>query len=155
MLHRTTVARPLGGVSWGPLPKGLVATPSAWLIQLVLLFAATCLLACVYLWQSSAVAEIAKDTRRTEAAIARLERENVALMVQVARWNHPAYIEEQARKQGLAPASAPLALEVPVVTPTPTRPSPALSAARSVWRQFMDRLPRPAASIADTAAWIR
>ncbi|MGC8779865.1 MAG: FtsB family cell division protein [Anaerolineae bacterium] len=155
MLHRTTVARPLGGVSWRPLPRDLVSTPSAWLVQLTLLFAATCLLACVYLWQSSAVADIQKDTQRTAAAIARLERENVALMVQVARWNHPAYIEEQARKQGLVPAPAPLALEVPAPAPAPAQPSPVLSAARSIWRQFMDRLPRPAAAIANATTWVR
>ncbi len=155
MLHRTTVAQPLGGVGWGPLPRGLVSMPSAWLIQLALLFAATCLLACVYLWQSSSVADIQKDTKRTEAAIARLERENVALMVQVARWNHPAYIEEQARTQGLAPAPAPLALEVPASASAPDEPSPVLHAARSIWRQFMAHAPRPTTSVTDTAAWPR
>ncbi|MCX7671812.1 MAG: septum formation initiator family protein [Anaerolineae bacterium] len=151
MLHRTTVARPLGGANWGPLPGKLVAAPGAWLIQLALLFAATCLLACIYLWQSSAVADIERDTRRVENSIAQLEHKNVALMVQVARWNHPAYIEEQARKQGLVPAAAPLALEVLVAAPTSTVRSPVVHAASSIWRQFMDRLPRPAVAVAHAA----
>jgi|YNPNPStandDraft_1061719.scaffolds.fasta_scaffold41852_3 cell division protein FtsL len=155
MLHRTTVARPLGGASWGPLQRGLASVPSAWLIQLALLFAAVCLLACIYLWQSSIVAEIQKDTARTEAAIVRLERENAALMVQVARWNHPAYIEEQARKQGLVPASAPVVLEVPVPAQVPADRSSVSSSLLSAWRQFVDRLPQPAASIASIAARIR
>lgn len=152
MLHRTTAVRPLGGVNWGPLQDGLVSAPSAWLIQLALLCAAISLLACVYLWQSSIVAEIQKDTARTAAAITRLEHENAALMVQVARWHHPAYIEEQARKQGLVPASAPLVLEVPVAAAAPAPRSSVADTLLSAWRQFVDRLPQPAASIAAFAA---
>jgi hypothetical protein len=96
----------------------LFAGPNAWLKQLVLLFTIACLLTCAYLWQSSAIAAIQKDTRRAETESIELERANVALMVQVAQWNSPAYIKEKARQGKLTPASdglnRPQVIEVPM-----------------------------------------
>ena len=50
----------------GALLRGVLAGPNAWLMQLTLIAVVVSLLACAYLWQSSALRDIQKDTRQTE-----------------------------------------------------------------------------------------
>src|SRR5512137_2688417 len=103
MLNRTSLTTPGMRLNWGALLRGVLAGPNAWLMQLTLIAVVVSLLACAYLWQSSALRDIQKDTRKIEEKLTDLERENVALMLQVTQWNAPAYIEEKARREGMVP----------------------------------------------------
>ena len=109
MLNRTSLTTPGMRLNWGALLRGVLAGPNAWLMQLTLIAVVVSLLACAYLWQSSALRDIQKDTRQTERMLTTLEHENVSLMLQLAKWNAPAYIEERARKEGMVPGQTPLA----------------------------------------------
>lgn len=167
MLNQTVVSPPaararsggaLGiGSAWTALRVGLYAGPHAWLKQLVLIFTIACVLMCAYLWQSSALAALQKDTRETQRAVAQLERDNVALMLQVAQWHNPAYIQDKARRSGLTTERAALVLEVPLptATPAPTRPiaEVVLAEATTWWRQLMAGFSGSAAAIAPAAAF--
>jgi len=159
MLNRTSLTTPGMRLNWGALLRGLItgrllAGPNAWLMQLTLIAVVVSLLACAYLWQSSALRDIQKNTRQTEQKLTELERENVSLMLQVAKWNAPAYIEDQARREGMAPGQTPLAMQVP----KPAQPAPqahsGMSDAASRWQELINRVPSPAAVI-QAAAWIR
>lgn len=127
MLNRTAVSTPLPHVRratgetsiWGALRQGLYAGPNAWLKQLVLIFAIACAVTCVYLWQSSIIAALQKETNETQRALRQLERENVALMLQVAQRNSPNYIQERARRSGLITERAAVVMEVPLPAATP------------------------------------
>jgi ABC-type nickel/cobalt efflux system permease component RcnA len=142
-------------VTWGALRNSLFAGPNAWLKQLVLVFTIACLLTCAYLWQSSAIAAIQKDTRRAEVKSAQLERTNVVLMLQVAQWNSPAHIREKARQGKLTPAPAPLVIEAPIApaaAPAGRATDPAVAQAAILWRQLLAQIAEPADAVArDTA----
>lgn len=114
MLNRTSIPTPLPQMTWGVFRQGLSVGPNALLLQLMLIFVAASVLACVYLWQSSIVSAIQKDTMKIQAKSANLEHENVALMLQLARWDSPAHIEEKAREQGLRPGQKPLVIQMPL-----------------------------------------
>ena len=155
MLNRTSLTTPGLRLNWGALLRGLLAGPNAWLMQLTLIAVVVSLLTCGYLWQSSSLRDIQKDTRQTERMLTELERQNVSLMLQVAKWNAPAYIEEKARREGMVPGQTPLAMQVPVSAQAmPEARSGMMSDAASRWQQLISRVPRPAAII-QAAAWIR
>jgi hypothetical protein len=158
MLNRTVVSAPLPRVTWGALRNSLFAGPNAWLKQLVLIFTIACLLTCAYLWQSSAIAAIQKDTLRTQYKSTQLERENVALMLQVAQWNHPGYVKEKARLAKLTPAPVPLVIEAPSAPSAGQAgpaPDPAVAQATILWRQLMEHVAEPTTAVARAAAGLR
>jgi cell division protein FtsL len=154
MLNRTSLTTPGMRLNWGALLRGLLAGPNAWLMQLTLIAVVVSLLACAYLWQSSALRDIQKDTRQTERMLTTLEHENVSVMLQVAKWNAPAYIEEKARKEGMVPGQTPLAMQVPKPTQPAPQPHSWMGDATSRWQQLISSVPRPAAVI-QTAIWMR
>lgn len=144
-LPRTRAGSALGTASvWEALRRGLYAGPNAWLKQLVFIFAIACALTCIYLWQSSIIAAIQKDTAETRRALNQLERDNVALMLQVAQWNSPNYIQERARRSGLITERAAVTLEVPLPAATPAA-APAgadavLAEATAWWRYLVEAI---------------
>jgi hypothetical protein len=154
MLNRSSLTTPALRLNWGALLRILLAGPNAWLMQLTLIAVVISLLACVYLWQSSALRDIQKDTRNTEQALTGLERQNVSLMLQVAQWNAPAYIEDKARREGMVPGQTPLAMQVPNYTEPAPQARSSTGDMASRWQQLISRVPRPAAVI-QAAAWIR
>ena len=154
MLNRSSLTTPALRLNWGALLRGLLAGPNAWLMQLTLIAVVISLLACVYLWQSSALRDIQKDTRNTEQELTGLERQNVSLMLQVAQWNAPAYIEDKARREGMVPGQTPLAMQVPNYAKPAPQARSGMGDVASRWRQLISRVPRPAAVI-QVAAWIR
>jgi hypothetical protein len=143
MLNRTTVSTPLPRVAWGALRKRLLADPNAWLFQSVLIAVIMSLFACAYLWQSSVISDINGDTRVTWLKAEDLERSNTGLMVQLAKWNHPAHIEQMARKQGMVPAQPPLVMQVPI---RETNAKSANSLA-GLWHGLVARLPAAGATM--------
>jgi cell division protein FtsL len=154
MLNRSSLTTPALRVNWGALLRGLLAGPNALLMQLTLVAVVVSLLACIYLWQSSALCDIQNDTQETEQKVTQMERQNVALMLQVVKWNAPAYIEEKARREGMVPGQTPLAMQVPKQAQLASQASTGTSEVALRWRQMINRLPRPAAVI-QAIAWMR
>ena len=141
MLNRTSIPAPFPRMTWGVLRQGLSAGPNALLLQLMLIFVAASVLACVYLWQSSIVSAIQKDTARIQAESADLERENVALMLQLAQWDSPAHIEQKAREQGLLPGQKPLVMQVPPTPPEDAAASSGGTDLSMLWREMLAYVP--------------
>ena len=154
MLNRTSLTTPALRLNWGALLRGLLAGPNAWLMQLTLIAVVVSLLACAYLWQSSALRDIQKDTRQTEQKLTDLEHQNVSLMLQVTQWNAPAYIEEKARREGMVPGQTPLAMQVPNPAQPASQPHSGMDDLGSRWQELINRVPRPAAVI-QAATWMR
>ena len=156
MLNRSSLqtSTPAMRMNWSALLRGLLAGPNAWLMQLTLIAVVVSLLACVYLWQSSAIRDLQTDTLSIQQQSSDLERENVALMLQVARWNNPAYIEEKARQQGMVPGQAPLVLQVPNHAQATPQAGSSLGSFTSRWQHLIDRIPR-SAPVIQVAAWMR
>jgi len=155
MLNRSSLTSPAElRLNWGALLQVLLAGPNAWLMQLTLIAVVVSLLACVYLWQSSALRDLQRDTRNTEEMVTDLERQNVSLMLQVAKWNAPAYIEDKARREGMVPGQPPLAMQVPNLVQSARQARSDMDDMASRWQQLISPLPRPVAVI-QAAAWMR
>jgi hypothetical protein len=114
MLNRITtntgVSSPRGQTSlW---QHELFSGSASWLPRLVALLIVGCMLTSVYLWQASAISTMRTEAMQLRHKAALLERENASLMLQVARWNSPGYIETKAIEQGLRDAPPPIRVRV-------------------------------------------
>lgn len=61
--------------------------------------------ACLYFWQANAIDDIRDNTDKLTERAQKLERENAAVMVQLAQWDRPDAVAAKAAGLGLAPAS--------------------------------------------------
>jgi hypothetical protein len=155
MLNRTTISTPLPRVALGTIRKNLFAGPYAWLAQVVAIFVIGCLLACVYLWQSSAISDIQDQTQQIEVESGQLEHDNVALMLQVAQWNQPDYIAGKARQLGLVAGQTPVVMKIPLTTHAPQAANTVFDNVAGLWQQLMERMPGASTVMVQAAAWIR
>jgi len=102
MLNRT-VANPIGWLArWPKWQRDRHA--EAVLAHYLLLVLAICTLGCLYYWQASEVRALQSEVEKLEFTAYRLERENMRLVEQSARWNSPAYIEARMQEEGYIPA---------------------------------------------------
>jgi len=113
MLDHVPAPQVLPQPTWGSIHQSLAVGPTSRLLKFLLGLIIISGLTCVYLWQASTISSIENETARMGAELAALERENSVLMLQVAQWNAPTYIENKAHKQGLVPAQQPLYVQVP------------------------------------------
>jgi hypothetical protein len=119
----------------------LFAGSAAWLPKLVAFLVAGCILTSVYLWQASTISMMQTKARQLQYEAALLEQENVALMLQVAQWNSPNYIEEKASEQGLRDAPPPIYVQIrPAAEPAVTNAEPA-AGGQALWRRLTGWLP--------------
>ncbi len=134
------------------LPRGgpaiwrqeLLTGQAAWLPRLVALLITGCALMSLYLWQASTISTMQTQTLRLRYEIAALERENVALMLQVAQWNSPGYIDEKATELGLRPGSAAIYVHVAAqAEPGGTAPTSGRASNVALWRRLTGWLPQP------------
>ena len=153
MLNHTTISTPLPRVA--SLHKNLFAGPYAWLAQVVVIFVIGCLLACVYLWQSSAISDIQDQTQQIEAKSGQLEHDNVALMLQVAQWNRPDYIADKARQLGLVAGQTPVVMKIPLTTHAPEAAITVFDNVAGLWQQLIERMPEASSVMVQAAAWMR
>jgi hypothetical protein len=86
-----------------------VARPVWDLLRFIAIVALLCAIACLYFWQVNTIMTIRKEATdlRNEAQVR--ERDNAALMLEVAAWNRPEYIKNRAAAIGMAPVAAPAA----------------------------------------------
>ena len=94
-------------------------------------------LTCLYVWQTTAISTIEHDTDVLHAGIRQIERENVALIVQVARWHAPGYVAQKAAEQGLVSGQSPLYVKLPAAAAA-VEHEPAGAA---LWRQLTGWMP--------------
>ena len=93
------------------------------------------------MWQSSIVSAIQKDTNEIQGKSDDLELKNVALMLQLAQWDNPAYIEQKAREQGLQPGQKPLVMSVPRIPPEGVAPNTGGADLAMLWREMRAYIP--------------
>src|SRR5271157_4943590 len=92
MLNETTVVRaPARRVT-----AGWLGAPARNLLQFLTVVCLLCAVACLYFSEANTIAGIRSDSLALNAQAAALERENAALMVQVAAWNRPEVILSKA-----------------------------------------------------------
>ena len=122
--------------AWG---TQLRVGPTSGLIRFIIILVAICALANVYLWQASLIAATRSDAMELRGQLTDLEQENVALMLQLARWNSPSFIEERAQELGLRNVSAPMRIALPAETPLANASHASGSAA--FWQRLTSWLP--------------
>ena len=64
-------------------------------------------LGCLYLWQVNVITDLRAQTKALRGQAEGIEGGNADLMQQLAQWESPAYIEQQALAAGWRPADAP------------------------------------------------
>jgi cell division protein FtsL len=128
------------GLEWDALRNDLSAGTLAWLLQFLVVLVLVCAATCVYLWQTSTISDSTTQVRDMQVELRDLERSNVTLMLQVAQWNSPPYIEQEARKQGMAPGQVPQFVQVPFEIDPTAASQPETSMQAAVLERITSRL---------------
>ncbi len=101
MLNRTAANPVSWPIRWPTWQRSQHA--EALLVRYLLVVLAICALGCIYYWQASELRALQKEIIRVEQQVYLLERENIRLAEQAARWNSPAYVEKRMREEGYTP----------------------------------------------------
>ncbi len=108
-----SVAQPAGLRGGVPsLWEQLRAGATSWLARFLLGLACCLALICLYLWQASTISAIEAETAGMESELGNLERESAALMIQLAQWNAPSFIESKIRELGMKAGPATIYVQV-------------------------------------------
>jgi hypothetical protein len=82
------------------------------LLRYVLVVMVLCAVGCLYLWQVNSIKNISDQTIALQSQAGDLEAANTSLMLQLAQWQSPAYIDRRARERGSAPVVDPLRVKL-------------------------------------------
>lgn len=93
--------------------RTISARQAAMVRRYVLLVVVLSALGCLYLWQINVITDLRKQTKSLRAQAESTEGGNAALMEQLAQWESPAYIEQQAQTAGWRPAETPIYVQLP------------------------------------------
>lgn len=99
MLNRIASTPTWAPAHWGAWRRELLTGPLSALLRYVLALLVLCLVGCLYLLQANDLARLNEDIVQLEAQAAQLEQQNLALKLQLAQWNSPAYIRDEALKR--------------------------------------------------------
>lgn len=83
------------------------------LLRFLILLVVISGLTCLYVWQANTIYAIRSETQIMTEEIRSLERQNVALMLEHARWDAPDYIEEESSQSGMVIGQAPVRVQLP------------------------------------------
>ncbi len=97
---------------WLNSPQELLGRQTSTLVRYVLVVVCVCAIGCLYLWQTSTMAEIGRQTRALKTEAARLEAETAFLMGQLAQWYSPAYIDQRSQELGLTRKIEPVYVKI-------------------------------------------
>ncbi|OIO97021.1 MAG: hypothetical protein AUK03_03095 [Anaerolineae bacterium CG2_30_64_16] len=136
---------PLLPLNWTVVRQGLQAEPISRLMKFVSVLALISALTCVYLWQASTISEINDATATIKADAIKLERSNAGLAIDVTRWNGPAHIEDEARRQGMTPDQQPIYVVVPELTRDALGAGASGDLSTQLWLRLTGWLPNKAA----------
>lgn len=142
MLNRSSLPPITAPADWVSWREGLLAGPVSALLRFLLVLAIISAITCLYVWQASTISAIGYQTDVLQAKVAYLEQQNVELMLQVAQWNAPGYVEDQARQQGLVPGELPVYVEVPDALTTSDQEEVASPRSVALWRSLTGWLPQ-------------
>ncbi len=88
--------------------EGTLVGPTSVLLKFLVGLLLVSGLTCIYLWQASEIPSIEWKTQDLEVRTGAEVQKNVALMLQVAQWNSPSWIESKASTQGMVPSDQPI-----------------------------------------------
>jgi cytoskeletal protein RodZ len=86
---------------------------TAGLLQFLILLAVISGLTCLYVWQADTISAIRFETQTMTQQAQALERRNVSLMLEYARWDEPGYIEVESSESGMMVAQEPIRVQLP------------------------------------------
>jgi cytoskeletal protein RodZ len=86
---------------------------TAGLLQFLILLAVISGLTCLYVWQADTISAIRVETQTMTQQAQALERRNVSLMLEYARWDEPGYIEVESSESGMMVAQEPIRVQLP------------------------------------------
>lgn len=89
---------------------------TAGLLQFLMLLAVISALTCLFVWQADTIFAIRAETQVMTQQAQALERRNVSLMLEYARWDKPGYIEAESTESGMMVAQEPIRLQLPVLS---------------------------------------
>ncbi len=111
--------------------------PLADLFRFLAVVALLCIVSCLYFWQASSITTIRNETASLHQEAEMLERDNAALMIQVAAWNRPEHIRTEALARGMAPAAESAYVQVAPEHRVATAEQPSDNFV-GWWRQIID-----------------
>jgi hypothetical protein len=88
------------------------AVDTSGLLRFLILLAVISGLTCLYVWQANTISAIRDETLVLSEEIRSLERQNVGLMLEYARWDAPDYIEEASNESGMVAGQAPVRVQL-------------------------------------------
>jgi hypothetical protein len=83
------------------------------LLHFLILLAIICGVTCLYVWQANTISAIRVETQAMTEETRALERQNVSLMLEYARWDAPGYIEAESSRSGMLVGQAPIRVRLP------------------------------------------
>ncbi len=127
--------------------RGRLSAPARQLLRFLLVVIFFCGVACLYFAQLSEITAIRRDTTALGQEALRYEQANAALMLDVAAWNRPDYVQSRAGGLGLGPAGRPAYV---LLQPDPGRsaaPAPKQPELSSLWQQLRSELAKSWAAV--------
>ena len=106
---------------WLHSPQDILGRQTSTLVRYVLVVICVCAIGCLYLWQTSTMAEIGRQTNALKAEAARLEAETSFLMGHLAQWYSPAYIDQRSQELGLTRKIEPVYVKIQPAAPAETQ----------------------------------
>jgi hypothetical protein len=97
-------------------PDAVQPAHAAGLLQFLILLAVFSALTCLYVWQANTILSIRAETQAMTRQTQALERRNVSLMLEYARWDTPGYIEEASSELGMMVAQEPIRVQLPALS---------------------------------------
>ena len=107
---------------------------TAGLLQFLILLAVISTLTCLYVWQANTIFAIRAETQAMTRQTQALERHNVSLMLEYARWDTPGYIEAVSNESGMTVAQEPIRVQLPKLSERQAKLSPDVEDSTAIGR---------------------
>jgi cell division protein FtsB len=120
---------------------GAPAQVASWLQNFLILMAVISAIACAFVWQANAIADVQARTFSLRQQAVSIEQENARLMVQLATLDSPANVEREAARLGLVYTRPPEIRVYAALAPVPADN-----------HQPASQVPDPLASLANDVA---
>jgi hypothetical protein len=109
MLNRAISSPTLAPSRWSGLSIRQAATVRRYVLMVVILST----LGCIYLWQVNLITNLREGTQLMLDQAEEIEGANAPLMQQLAQWESPSHIEQEANAAGWQRADTPIYVQVP------------------------------------------
>ena len=146
-LRRTTLGPPMSRPEDALTNQSAPPQVASWLQYFLILMAVISAIACAFVWQANAIADVQTTTFNLRQQAVSLEQENARLMVELAGLDSPANVEREAARLGLIYTRAPEIHVYTAFAPEPATsnheariPDQLASWANSVARHAVSRL---------------